>query len=94
MKKAMRSFFTAVILILLILLIPIPRYLKDGGTIEYKAVLYKVSNVHSINNLESEKPYREGIIVEVFGFEIYNNVEWEFYSIYQWKMRTGGIFAI
>ena len=73
--KKMRPFLIAILLILLVLLIPIPRYLKDGGTVEYKAMLYKVSNVHSINNLESEKLYREGIIVEIFGIEIYNNVE-------------------
>ena len=73
--KKIRLFLIAILLILLVLLIPIPRHLKDGGTIEYKAVLYKVSNVHSINNLESEKLYREGIIVEIFGIEIYNNVE-------------------
>lgn len=73
--KKIRLFLIAILLILLVLLIPIPRHLKDGGTIEYKAVLYKVSNVHSLNSLESEKLYREGIIVEVFGFEVYNNVE-------------------
>lgn len=73
--KKIRLFLIAILLILLVLLIPIPRHLKDGGTIEYKAVLYKVSNVHSINNLESEKLYREGIIVEIFGIEVYNNVE-------------------
>lgn len=73
--KKMRPFLIAILLILLVLLIPIPRYLKDGGTVEYKAVLYKVSNVHSLNSLEAEKPYREGIIIEVFGIEIYNNVE-------------------
>ena len=73
--KKIRLFLIAILLILLVLLIPIPRHLKDGGTIEYKAMLYKVSNVHSINNLESEKLYREGIIVEIFGIEIYNNVE-------------------
>lgn len=73
--KKIRLFLIAILLILLVLLIPIPRHLKDGGTIEYRAVLYKVSNVHSLNSLESEKLYREGIIVEVFGFEVYNNVE-------------------
>lgn len=33
--------------ILLILLIPIPRQYSDGGTVEYKAILYSYTNYHS-----------------------------------------------
>ena len=63
---------------LLILLVPIPMHLKDGGTVEYKALLYKISKVHSltsIEEMENGKQYNEGIIVEILGFEIYNNVK-------------------
>ena len=59
-----------IVLILLILLIPRPRYLNDGGTVEYKAVLYKVSKVSRLisrEEMEAEgkvKDYDKGIIIE------------------------------
>ncbi len=67
-----------VVIILLILLFPIRYQLKDGGTVEYKALLYKVSKVHSLTSveeMENGKYYNEGIVVEILGFEIYNNVK-------------------
>ena len=49
----MKKFIIALIIILvLILLIPIPNHLKDGGTVEYKALLYKISKVHKLISLE------------------------------------------
>ena len=76
MKKKVK--IVLVVIILLISLFPIRSQLKDGGTIEYKALLYKVSKVHSLASLEeveNGKNYNEGIIVEILGFEIYNNVK-------------------
>lgn len=76
MKKKVK--IVLVVIILLISLFPIRSQLKDGGTIEYKALLYKVSKVYSLASLEeveNGKNYNEGIIVEILGFEIYNNVK-------------------
>ena len=73
-KKAIILIF---VLLAVILLVPIPLRLKDGGTIEYRAILYKVSDVHSLATLEETengKMYNEGIIVEILGMEIFNNV--------------------
>ena len=64
------------ILAALVLLIPIPYKLKDGGTIHYDAILYDVYDVHRID-LESETGYAEGLIIKVFGIEIYDNTESE-----------------
>lgn len=70
-----------IVAIILILLFPIRLQLKDGGTVEYKALLYKVSKVHrliSIEEMEKEgkiKEYDDGLVVEILGFEIFNNVE-------------------
>ena len=70
-----------IVAIILILLFPIKLQLKDGGTVEYKALLYKVSKVHrliSIEEMEKEgkiKEYDDGIVIEILGFEIFNNVE-------------------
>lgn len=66
------------VLIAVILLFPVRLQKKDGGTVEYKALLYKVSDVHSLTTLEEHKngkEFNEGIIVEILGLEIYNNVK-------------------
>ena len=64
MKK--RNVVIVCILLAVFLLIPIPLRLKDGGTVEYKALVYRV---------ESGKEYEEGIIIKVLGIEVYNNDE-------------------
>lgn len=62
------------ILLAIVLLLPIPMRLKDGGTVKYQAVLYSVSDVHWLDP-DSEEGFRDGLIIEVFGIEIYNNVK-------------------
>lgn len=62
-----------VIVVLLILLVPIPMHLKDGGTVEYKSLVYKISKVHRLNP-NSQNVYDNGIIVEILGIKIYDNV--------------------
>lgn len=79
MKK--KVIIISVILALLILLFPIKNQLKDGGTVEYKALVYRVSKVNrliTIEEMEKEgkvKEYEKGIIIEILGFEVYNDVE-------------------
>ena len=77
MKK--KIIITLVVIILLVLLFPVPMKLKDGGTVEYKAVVYKISKVKKITIGGKEdkkiKEYEQGIIIEILGFEIYNNVK-------------------
>lgn len=73
MKK--KILIVVIIVLLLILLIPIPMHLKDGGTVEYKALTYKVSKVHRLPMYLNENyKYEEGLIIEILGFEIFNNV--------------------
>lgn len=62
------------IVLAIILLCPIPLRLKDGGTVKYQAVLYSVSDVHSLE-FDSEDGYQEGIIIKILGFEVFNNVK-------------------
>ena len=62
------------ILIALILLIPIPMRMKDGGSVEYRAVLYCVTDVHKIDH-EADDGYIDGTVVEVLGMEIYSDME-------------------
>ena len=61
------------ILLAVILLCPIPMRLKDGGTVVYQAVLYRIEKVHRLA-LGSADGYVDGTIVEIFGVEIYNDV--------------------
>lgn len=64
-----------IIIVLIILLFPIPNKLKDGGTIEYKALLYTITDYHKIAPEENEKEYLEGVKFEILGFEIFNSLE-------------------
>lgn len=62
-----------IVIILLVLLIPRPKYLNDGGTVEYKSLIYKISVVHRLNKY-SETKYDDGVIVEILGLQVYNNL--------------------
>lgn len=79
MKK--KVIIISIAIISLVLLFPIRNQLKDGGTVEYKALVYKVSKVKKLiskEEMEREgkvKEYDHGIIIEILGFEIYNNVK-------------------
>ena len=65
------------ILLAIILLVPFPLHYKDGGTIEYKAILYSVYDVHAINpDPKSNQDYLDGIRIEIFGIEVFDNVPW------------------
>ena len=71
MKKKLIIIF--IIIIGLILLIPIPMKLRDGGSIEFKAVLYKITKYHRLASTEEGVEYIDGIAIEILGKEIYNN---------------------
>lgn len=71
MKK--KVIIVVIVVILLVLLVPIPMHLMDGGTVEYKALTYKISKVHRLTgNLEKE--YEDGTIIEILGIKVYDNV--------------------
>ena len=64
------------VLLVIVLLVPIPMRLKDGGTVVYHAVLYQVEDVHRLGAVDTaEDEYLEGMIVRILGMEIYNSVE-------------------
>ncbi len=69
-----RRLLTALIILLaLILLFPMKIAYKDGGSVEYKAILYSVYKEHSL----SPEPgyYNIGTVVTILGFEVYNDVQ-------------------
>ena len=63
------------VLLLAVLLFPVTYHLRDGGTVEYKAVLYSVQKVHRLCPVDSEQDYFEGTIIEILGLEVFNNVK-------------------
>ena len=64
------------VLLAIVLLVPIPVRLKDGGTVVYRAVLYQVEDVHRLVAVDApEDEYLEGMIVKILGMEVYNSVE-------------------
>lgn len=72
MKK--KSFMVICIIVALILLFPIPFRLKDGGSIEFKALLYTITKYHKLAPIEdADNGYIEGIGIEILGMEIYNS---------------------
>lgn len=70
MKK--KSIIIIIIIIALILLFPIPFRLKDGGSIEFRALLYTVTKYHKLSTNPNQM-YIEGIGIKILGKEIYNN---------------------
>ena len=61
------------ILLAAVLLIPIPMRLRDGGSVEYRAILYKVVDVRRID-AQSPDGYIDGTVVEILGMEVYRDV--------------------
>lgn len=66
-----------VILLLIVLcgLIPQKQFLEDGGSVEYKAVLYSVTDVKEIGGDGIDDKYQEGIRVKILGIKVFDNVK-------------------
>lgn len=61
-----------IILVLVILLLPIPTKLKDGGSIEFKALLYSITKYHKLTPVGH---YIDGIGIKILGMEIYDSTD-------------------
>ena len=72
MKKK-KLIIVLVIGVLLLLLVPIPIKLRDGGSIEYKAILYNVTKIHRFNELSSTG-YEDGFRIKILGIQVYYKV--------------------
>ena len=79
MKK--KVIIISIIIILIVLLFPIRNQLKDGGSVQYKSLTYEITKVHSLipedeaEKIGKVKPYNDGYVIKILGFEIYNNVK-------------------
>lgn len=72
-KTSKRPIIVVTIVLSIILLLPIPLFYKDGGTVEYRAILYSVEKAHSIS-LEGSG-YDIGTRVRILFWEVYDDVE-------------------
>lgn len=77
-----------VCVILVVILIPVRLQLKDGGTVEYKSILYKVSKVHRL----IDNGFDIGTEIRILGFKVFDNVE----SVYDKKelKETKGVEVV
>ena len=73
-KKKVIVIIVAAVL-LAVLLIPEVRRYKDGGTVEYHAVLYQIFDWHSMcpSGASNVEIYYDGLEVRILGKTIFNN---------------------
>lgn len=75
-SKKKIAIIIAIIALAIILLFPIRLCLEDGGSVEYRAILYTYTDVKRLGvEVGGQMDYQEGTIVEIVGVEVYNNVE-------------------
>lgn len=65
------------VLLIALLLFPVRHQYKDGGTVHYDAIAYDVYDMHRISEEGETFGYTVGTIVEIFGFEVFNNTRFE-----------------
>ena len=68
MKKKKIMIIVAIVVFIL-MLIPIPNRLKDGGSVEYNAVLYQYTKIHRLSE-KSSTGYEDGWDLKILGFHI------------------------
>lgn len=75
MKKKKKIMIGVLILLVgMLLFLPIPTRYKDGGSIEYKALTYKITKYNSLDN-HYKSGYKKGLEIEILGKTIYKNME-------------------
>ena len=68
MKKKKIIIIVAIIIFIL-MLIPIPNQLKDGGSVEYNAILYQYTKIHRLNE-KSATGYEDGWNLKILGIQV------------------------
>lgn len=73
-----KKIFVGIIICILIAFIPIRSAIKDGGSVQYRALLYKVTKYHRmVDSADSmETGHLVGWGVEILGMEVFNNIKY------------------
>lgn len=72
MKKK-KIIIIIIIALFILMLIPMPIKYKDGGSTEYKAILYQVTKYHILNP-DSNRGYDDGWKIKILGITIYDKI--------------------
>ena len=72
-KRIIRIVIFAVVLA--VLLVPFPLRAKDGGTVCYAAVLYRVTDYHAMTELDGVFGFTVGYRVDILWFTVYERTE-------------------
>lgn len=75
-----------VIVIFILMLIPIPMRLKDGGSVEYKAILYKYTKIHRLSE-QSSTGYENGWELRILRIQIGENINTYVENKYSFKAK-------
>lgn len=67
--KTKKIIIIVAIIIFLLMLIPIPNRLKDGGSVEYNAILYQYTKIHRLNE-KSSTGYEDGWELRILGIQV------------------------
>lgn len=67
--------FIILFIVLLILFKPNKLYYKDGGTVQYEAILWSVIERHTIWEEDGVHGRLEGYEIRILWFEVYDNVK-------------------
>ena len=73
MKKK-KIIIIVIIIIFILMLIPFPIHLKDGGSVEYKALLYKYTKIHRLSE-KSPSGYEDGWDLEILGIHVAGTID-------------------
>lgn len=83
-QHIIKTLIFLLVLVFIALLIPKTYQLKDGGTKEYRAVLYTVTKWHAFrqsyddgyDGMDGEQQFVVGTTVEILGMRVYHNTHY------------------
>jgi hypothetical protein len=70
-QKRRTAILVIAIIALIVFLVPLPSYAKDGGSVDYHAIVYNVTIRHSL----AEKGYIKGAEIYIFGVKVFDNTK-------------------
>lgn len=73
-ERVKKSIYLICIVVLVLMLIPKVISYKDGGSKEYRAILYSVTKHHMISE-NSTNGYIDGLKIKVLGITLYDNIK-------------------
>lgn len=76
-----------VIVIFILMLIPMPIKLKDGGSVEYKAILYKYTKIHRLSE-QSTTGYEDGWELKILGLQVGGKINTYVETINSFKAKV------